>query len=57
MTDAQIIAEFLRIEAVAQKRPQGADHARIYRTLAQKSGRDLEDVQAVVIAGTISQPN
>lgn len=57
MTDAQIIAEFLRIEAIAQNTPQGADHARILRTVADMSGRPLAEVRRLILDTTFSQPN
>lgn len=57
MTDAQIIAEFLRIEAFEKKRPQGPDYGHILRTVAAMSERPLADVRRLILDTTFSQPN
>jgi len=57
MTDAQIIAEFERIEAAANKTPQGPDYERILHIVTAKSGRDLTYVKQVILDTTITQPN
>lgn len=57
MTDAQIIAEFLRIEAIEKKRPQGPDYGHILRTVADMSGRPLAEVRRLILDTTFSQPN
>ena len=57
MTDAQIMAEFLRIEAAMNRTPQGADHQHILRTVAAMSGRDVADVRRVVLDRNFSTAN
>lgn len=49
MTDDQINAEYLRMEAVMNRTPQGADHQHILRTVAAMAGRDVADVRRVVL--------
>lgn len=56
-TDQQIIAEFDRIEAAANKTPQGADHERILHVVTAKSGRNLSDVRQIIIDNTFTRPN
>jgi hypothetical protein len=57
MTDEQIIAEFERIEAAANKTPQGADHEHILHVVTAKSGRDLSYVRRLIIDNTFTTPN
>ncbi len=57
MTDAQIMAEFLRIEALAMRTPLGADHQHILRTVAAMSGRDVADVRRVVLDRNFTDAN
>jgi hypothetical protein len=56
-TDNQIIDEFNRIEALANKTQQGADHHRILDIVTAKSGRPLSDVRRVVTESTFTKPN
>jgi hypothetical protein len=56
-TDKQIIDEYNRIEALANKTPQGADHDRILDIVTAKSGRPLSDVRKVVTENTFTKPN
>lgn len=56
-TDKQIIDEYSRIEALANKTPQGADHARILDIVTAKSGRPLSDVRKAVTDNTFTEPN
>lgn len=57
MTDDQIIAEFLRIEAFEKKRPQGPDYGQIYRTLADKYERDVGEVRQLILGNTFTEAN
>ena len=57
MTDDQIIAEFLRIEAIADKTPQGPDHQKIAETLAEMSERSVTYIRALVLENTFTGPN
>lgn len=57
MTDEQINAEYLRIEAAMNRTPQGADHDHIMRTVAAKAGRDVADVRRVVLGRIFARPN
>jgi hypothetical protein len=56
-TDKQIADEYSRIEALANKTPQGADHDRILDIVTAKSGRPLSDVLRVVTENTFTKPN
>lgn len=56
-TDKQIADEYSRIEALANKGQQGADHDRILDIVAAKSGRPLSDVRRVVTDNTFTKPN
>lgn len=53
MTDAEIMAEFERLEAAANRTMRGADHAAILRHVAELAGRDLADVRRVILDGTM----
>jgi len=57
MTDAEIISEFERIEAAANKTQQGADHERILHIVTAKSGRDLSYVRRLILDNTFTPPN
>lgn len=57
MTDEQIIAEFERIEALANRTKVGADHQQILRTVAAMAGRDLAEVRRVILDSTFTRPN
>jgi len=57
MTDAEINAEYLRIEAAMNRTPQGADHDHILRTVAAKAGRDVAEVRRVVLDRVFTGPN
>jgi len=57
MTDAQILAEFERIEAAANKTPQGADHQRILATVSAMANRPMCDVRRLVLDNTFTGPN
>lgn len=56
-TDKQITEEFDRIEALANKTPQGADHDHILHVVTAKSGRPISDVRRVVLDSTFMNPN
>lgn len=56
MTDDQINAEYLRIEAAMNRTPRGADHDHILRTVAAMSGRDIADVRRVVLDKLFAGP-
>ena len=57
MTDEQIIAEFERIEALANRTTHGADHQHILRTVAAMAGRDLAEVRRIILDSTFTRPN
>lgn len=57
MTDREIIAEFERIEGIANRTPQGADHQHILRTVAAMAGRDIEDVRRLIRDRTFTKAN
>ena len=57
MTDAEIIAEFERIEAAANKTPQGADHEQVLIWLAVDSGRSITYVRRLILDNTFTPPN
>jgi len=57
MTDAEIISEFERIEAAANKTQQGAYHERILHIVTAKSGRDLSYVRRLILDNTFTPPN
>lgn len=57
MTDAEIIAEFERIEVAANRTPRGADHPAILRTVAKKAERPLDEVRRLILDNTFSGPN
>lgn len=57
MTDDQILAEFLRIEKIAYKTPQGPDHKKIAETVAEMSGRPVSYIRALVLENTFMGPN
>ncbi|MBM1817191.1 hypothetical protein [Pseudosulfitobacter pseudonitzschiae] len=57
MTDIEIADEFARIEKVANRTPQGADHQAILRTVAAKADRSLDEVRAIVRNNTFMGPN
>ena len=56
MTDAEIISEFERIEAAANRTPQGADHQRILETLSAMSDRPLPEVRRLILDNTFAGP-
>ena len=56
-TNEQIIAEFERIEELANKTRRGADHNQILDIVTAKSGRPLSDVRRVILDSTFSKPN
>lgn len=53
MTDAEIMAEFERLEAAANRTMRGADHQAILRDVAAMAGRDLAEVRRVILDGTM----
>lgn len=53
MTDAEIMANFERLEAAANRTTRGADHQAILRRVAEMAGRDLADVRRVILDGTM----
>lgn len=57
MTDAEIIAEFERIESAANRTPQGAAPERILHIVTAKSGRDLSYVRALILDNTFMGAN
>lgn len=57
MTDREIIREYERIEAEANKTPQGADHERILHIVTAKSGRELSVVRRVILDAVFTAPN
>jgi len=57
MTDAEIISEFERIEAAANKTPQGADHEQVLIWLAVDSGRSITYVRRLILDNTFTPPN
>lgn len=57
MTDEQINAEYLRIEAAMNRTPKGADAEHILRTVAAMAGRDVAEVRRVVLGRIFSRPN
>lgn len=57
MTPAQIAAEFRRIEAVAMRTPQGADHEAILRTVAAKAEMPVDEVRRIILNDVFSEPN
>jgi len=57
MTDDQIMAEFLRMETLMNRTPQGADHQHILRTVAAMAERDVADVRRVVLDRIFTEAN
>jgi len=55
MTDAEIMAEFERLEAEANRTVRGADRQAILRHVAELAGRDLADVQRVILDGIMRE--
>lgn len=53
MTDAEIMAEFERMEAAANRTMRGADHQAILRDVAAMAGRDLAEVRRLILDGTM----
>ena len=56
MTDAEIIAEFERREAAANRTPEGADHPAILREVSLAAGRDLAEVRRLILDATFARP-
>lgn len=56
MTDAEIIAEFLRIEREANRKPQGADHEAILIWIAATAGRRIDEVRRLILDSTVMGP-
>ena len=54
---ADIAAEFVRIEAEANKTPRGADHQAILRTVAAKFGVPLDEAREAVKRSTFTEPS
>lgn len=57
MTDRDIITEFERIEAAANKTARGADHQQILRIVAEKAERPIEDVRRLILDNTFTKAN
>lgn len=57
MTDREIIAEFERIERIANRTPQGADHQHILRTVTAMAGRDIAYVRDLIRDRTFTKAN
>lgn len=57
MTDAEIVAEYLRREAAAKATPQGHDVVAICAALGREVGMNADDVLSLVIEHTISGAN
>lgn len=56
MTDHEINAEFVRIEKLANKTPQGVDHEAVLRTQAAKADRPLDEVRRIILDGCFMGP-
>jgi hypothetical protein len=56
MTDAKIIAEFLRMERTANRKPQGADHEAILIAVSATSGRRIDEVRRLILDSTVMGP-
>lgn len=54
MTDRDIMAEYLRIERAANRKPQGADVEAIIIWVAAAAGRKIDDVRRIVREGTVA---
>lgn len=57
MTDREIVAEFERIEGIANRTPQGADHQHILRTVTAMAGRDIAYVRDLIRDRTFTKAN
>lgn len=53
MTDREIVAEYLRLEHAANRKPSGADVQGIIITVSAIAGRPIDDVRRLVRDATV----